>query len=36
MTPTSLHSTVAGRNQVWVANGWFARFALSLDPADTG
>ena len=25
-----------GREQVWTANGWAERFALSLDPSDTG
>jgi hypothetical protein len=25
-----------GRKQVWLANGWFDRFDLPLDPGDTG
>jgi len=25
-----------GRQQVWLANGWFDRFDLPLDPGDTG
>ena len=27
---------VAGREQVWVEEGWVDRFALPLDPTDTG
>ena len=27
---------IAGREQAWSADGWAARFALPLDPADTG
>ena len=27
---------VAGLPQVWTAKGWYDRFALPLDPADTG
>lgn len=27
---------VAGSEQVWTAGGWFGRFALPLDEADTG
>lgn len=29
-------SEVAGREQVWLAEGWVKRFGLALDPADTG
>ena len=29
-------ASLMGRETVWTANGWFARFALDLDPADTG
>lgn len=31
-----LLSTLAGAEQVWTENGWFDRFSLDLDPADTG
>ncbi|MGP0030674.1 MAG: mycothiol transferase [Acidimicrobiales bacterium] len=27
---------LAGTEQVWSARGWFTRFALPLDPSDTG
>ncbi len=27
---------VAGQEQVWTGRGWFERFALPIDPADTG
>ena len=27
---------LAGREQVWTADGWVERFALPLDPSDTG
>ncbi len=27
---------LSGREQVWTAGGWQARFALDLDPSDTG
>jgi hypothetical protein len=27
---------VEGREQVWTKEGWFRRFALPLDPSDTG
>jgi uncharacterized damage-inducible protein DinB len=29
-------SVVDGKEQVWTANGWVQRFALPLDPSDTG
>jgi hypothetical protein len=29
-------SALAGRDEIWLANGWFERFALPLDPSDTG
>ena len=29
-------SEVAGREQVWTAQGWEQRFGLKLDPAETG
>jgi uncharacterized damage-inducible protein DinB len=29
-------AALAGREQVWTANGWIDRFALPLDPSDTG
>lgn len=29
-------SALSGTEPVWLANGWFERFALPLDPSDTG
>jgi len=29
-------SSLMGREPIWTANGWFGRFALALDSADTG
>lgn len=29
-------SALSGAGQVWTTNGWFERFALPLDPSDTG
>jgi uncharacterized damage-inducible protein DinB len=29
-------SSLKGEEPVWTANGWFERFALALDPSDTG
>ncbi len=29
-------SSLIGQEPIWTANGWFDRFALTLDPADTG
>ena len=29
-------SALSGSAQIWTANGWFERFALALDPSDTG
>lgn len=29
-------SSLSGRDQVWTGEGWFDRFALPLDPSDTG
>jgi hypothetical protein len=29
-------SSLAGREELWTENGWYERFALPLEPSDTG
>jgi uncharacterized damage-inducible protein DinB len=29
-------ASLMGQDPIWTTNGWFERFALALDPADTG